>query len=131
MLKPYEHLAAWKKSKFGSVFLLNLLLHYWFFINLQMLTGFAFLKTSIIIFCLIYSLNIPYRNQNASFFLVECSVLIFSKFISWQHFTILSWVVRLSHENNFDISFIYYFILFYHFHGRWTCVRFWWQIQST
>ena len=45
-------------------------LHYWFFMNLQLLTEwkFAFLNTAIIIFCLIYSLNIPHSNQNPSSF---------------------------------------------------------------
>ena len=33
-----SNLAAWKKLKFESVFLLDLLLHDWFVINLQMLT---------------------------------------------------------------------------------------------
>ena len=47
-------------------------LHYWFFINLQMRTewAFAFLNTAIIIFCLRYSLNIPHQapsTQHPSF----------------------------------------------------------------
>ena len=48
----------------------NFYLHYWFFINMRMATewAFAFLNTAIIIFCLIYSLNIPHSNQNPSFF---------------------------------------------------------------
>ena len=66
-------MVAWKKSKFKSVFLLNLFLHYWFFLNLQMSTEwkFAFLNTAIIIFCLMYSLNTPHSNQNLSFFLLK------------------------------------------------------------
>ena len=42
------------------------LLHYWFFVNLQMSAewDFVFLNTAIIILCLIYSVNIPHSNQN-------------------------------------------------------------------
>ena len=71
--KHLEHLAAWERSKFESVFLLQILLHCWFFINLQMSTEweFAFLNTGIIIFYLMYSLIIFNCNQNLSFFPVE------------------------------------------------------------
>ena len=43
-------------------------LDYWFFINLKITTewAFAFLNIAVIVFCLIYSLNIPH--QNPSFF---------------------------------------------------------------
>ena len=39
-------------------------LHYWFFINLRMTSewAFAFFNTAVIIFCLMYSINIPYSN---------------------------------------------------------------------
>ena len=63
-----SNLAAWKKLKFESVFLLDLRLPDLFFMNLQM-SKFAFLNTTTIIFCLIYSLNIPHSNQNPSLFL--------------------------------------------------------------
>ena len=55
--------AACKKSlkKFELVFLLELLLHYWFLNNLKMSTEWDFLKTVIITFCFIYSLNMPQR----------------------------------------------------------------------
>ena len=41
-----------------------------FFINLRMIAewAFAFLNTAVIIFCSMYSLNIPHSNQNPSFF---------------------------------------------------------------
>ena len=73
LLKPDKHCAAWEKSKFKSVFLLDLLLHYWFFIDMEMPTEwkFAFLKAAIIIFYLIYSLNVPHSNQNPPFFPFE------------------------------------------------------------
>ena len=102
-LKPHEQFAALEDSKFQSVFLIYLLLHYWSLINLQMSTEweFAFLNTAILItFCLIYTLNIPYKNQNPSLFPVDCSVSISSKLtFQWQ------WVVKCSHKNNFDIFF--------------------------
>ena len=43
-------------------------LHYWFFINLQMRTewAFAFLNTAVIIFSLRYSLNIPHQTPSFS-----------------------------------------------------------------
>ena len=59
-----SNLAAWKKLKFESVFLLDLRLPDLFFMNLQM-SKFAFLNTTTII----YSLNIPHSNQNPSLFL--------------------------------------------------------------
>ena len=46
-------------------------LHYWFFfIDLQMTTewAFVFLNPAVIIFCLRYSLNIPHSNEVPSFF---------------------------------------------------------------
>ena len=46
---------------------------------------FAFLKTAIIIFCLIYSLNIPHSTQNPYFFPVDHSVSISLKFTIWRH----------------------------------------------
>ena len=55
---------------------------------------FAFLNTVVIIFCLVYSLNIPHSNQNPSFF---------SWFLS--SLTTFRRMARSSHENNFDISF--------------------------
>ena len=74
-------------------------LHDWFFINLQMLTErkFAFLNTAIMIFCLIYSLDIPHINQNPSSF-----SWFFSSLASLAPFRRM---VRQSHENKFDIYF--------------------------
>ena len=62
----HDHLQAWEISKFESVFLLDLFYIIDFFINLQMSTEweFAIFNTAIIIFCLIYSLNISHSNQN-------------------------------------------------------------------
>ena len=79
-----------KYKSLDQVSFLDLLLHYLFFINLQMSTEweFAFLNTVIIIFCLIYSLNIPHSNQNPSSFPVEGSVSISSKFTFRRHFII-------------------------------------------
>ena len=59
-------------------------------INLKITTEWecAFLNTAIIIFCFIYSLNIPHSNENPSFFPVEHSVSISSKFAFRQRFTI-------------------------------------------
>ena len=78
-----SNLAAWKKTKFESVFL------------------FAFLNIAIIIFCLIYSLNIPHSNQNLSFFInwTEVSVSIINLFSTFRR------LVGQWHENNFYISF--------------------------
>ena len=42
--------------------------------------AFAFLNTAIVIFCLIYSLNIPHNNQNTLFFSVQDSVLSLKNF---------------------------------------------------
>ena len=57
-----------KNQSLNQFFSLNLLLHYWFFINLQISTEweFVFLNTNIIILSLIYSLNIPLSNPNIS-----------------------------------------------------------------
>ena len=79
-----------KYKSLNQVSFLELLLHYLFFINLQMSTEWelAFLNTVIIIFSLIYSLNIPHSNQNPSFFPVEGSVSISSKFTFRRHFII-------------------------------------------
>ena len=59
------------------------------FTNLQITTEWecAFLNTAIIIFCLIYSLNVPHSNQNPSFFPFERSVSISVKFTFDRHFT--------------------------------------------
>ena len=56
---------SWIFSSLGTTkvrigFLLDVLLHYWFFINEQISTEwkFAFLNTAIIIFCLIYNVQL-------------------------------------------------------------------------
>ena len=58
-----------------------------FFINLQMTTesGFTFLNTAVIIFCLRCSLNI--LHQTSSFFPLQDAVSIFPKFGFRRHFT--------------------------------------------
>ena len=48
----------------------------------------CFFNTAIIIFCLIYSLNIPHSNQNSSFFPVE-GLSISSKMTFRRYFTLL------------------------------------------
>ena len=52
-------------NQFKSVFSI-FFFHYWFFINVQMSAewNFFFVNSTIIILCLIYSLNIPHSNQN-------------------------------------------------------------------
>ena len=84
----------------------NFHLHYWFFINLWMTTewAFAFLSTAIIIFCLMYSLNIPHSNQNPSFFFFFFAVPIVSKFR-------IRWFSTTSY-------WLFLFVWFYHCHGR-------------
>ena len=68
LFKTSWTLAACKKSlkKIELVFLLDLFLHYWFLNNLRMSTewDFTFLKTVIITFCFIYSLNMSHSSQN-------------------------------------------------------------------
>ena len=82
-------------------------LHYWFFINLQMTTewAFNFVSTAVIIFCLMYVLNIPHSDQNSSFFPVPGAGSIFSKFRIRRHFTTSYW-------------YFFFFEWFYHCHGR-------------
>ena len=71
-------------------------LYYWFFINLQITTewAFSFLNNAVIIFCLIYSLNIPHSNQTHHFFLCKTQYpsLQNSDFgdISLHHYTIVT-----------------------------------------
>ena len=97
-------MAAWKK-KCESVFL------------------FTFLNTAIIIFCLIYSLNIPQSNQNLSFF-------------SWLNWNLLNWIelnlnwIELNWIE-FSLILIFLSVWFYYCQRRETCVCFWWKIQSS
>ena len=82
-LKSHEHFRV--KSKFESLFVLDLFLHDWFFINLQMSTecDFTFLKTTIITFFLIYSLNIPnLLNHKDKFCML--TVIKICHFSSWR-----------------------------------------------
>ena len=90
LLKP-------QKQSSNQFFLLRLFLFIIliFFVNLQMTTERAFhvLNTVVIIFCLMYSLNIPHINQNPSFFsCIRRSIHLFKiqvKFRFRQHFTSL------------------------------------------
>ena len=93
LLKPHKHYAASlvKNQSLNQFFYLHLLLHYWLLyqsFNHHENENFLFLNTVIIIFCLIFSLNIPHSNQNPSFFYVERSLSISSKFTFRRHFTI-------------------------------------------
>ena len=125
-------MAVWEKSKFESVILIDLFLHYWFFINLQMSTEweFTFLNTTLIVFCLIYSLHIPHSNQNPSFFPAEGSVSISSKLTFRRHFTIV-YCYSKCWRSHTKIILKFLFVWFYHCHRRRICVWFWWQIQKT
>ena len=78
-------------GEFKSVFFLDLLLHHWFFINLYISTDweFSFFNNAIIKFWLIYSLILPYSNQNLPFFPVDGSVSIFWKLTIRRHFTMI------------------------------------------
>ena len=98
-----------KQRRLNQFFLLDLFLFtwYWFFINLQMTTewAFAFLNIAVIIFCLMYSLNI--LHQTPSFFPACDAVSIFSKFRFRRHFT--SYTVTGKEI---------FFVWFSHCHGR-------------
>ena len=81
-LKPNEQPGSLEEIKVWISFL-DLFLLDWFFINLQMSTSWklAFLNSAMIIFCLIYSLNIPHSNQNLdSFFSLESHL---ANFCEW------------------------------------------------
>ena len=86
LLETSLELEISRKTKFQSPFLFDLLLHYWFCVNFQMSTewGFDLANNAIVIYCLIYFLNIPLSNQYSSFSPVENSV---SAFFEHWHFT--------------------------------------------
>ena len=77
LLKPHKHWAAWEKSKFESIQLFSL--DFYLFTLLIFLSickwqlNEHFLFTTIIKFCLIYSLHFLHDNQNPSVFPVERS----------------------------------------------------------
>ena len=121
-LQTHEHLKAWEKSKFESVFLLDLLLHHWFFIDLQMPTEWecAFLNTATKIFCLIYFLNIPHTNQNLSFYLFKVQ---YQSLQNW-HFGDISPYSSQRWSSHMKIIQTFCFVWFYHFHGGRSCVWF-------
>ena len=79
---------------------------YWFFINLRMTTewAFAFLNTAVIIFCLMYCLNIPRSNQN----------LCKTQYPSFQN----SDFGDISLHRHRKIILTFFFVWFYHCHGR-------------
>ena len=87
-LKPHEPLQVGKKSKFESIFLLDLLLHYYFFSNLQMSTerNFTFLKTAIII--LFFNILVKYQSNSIIFSSSRVSIKCqFQKSLSQQNIT--------------------------------------------
>ena len=127
LLETSLELEISRKTKFQSPFLFDLLLHYWFCVNFQMSTewGFDLANNAIVIYCLIYSLNIPLSNQYSSFSPVENSVSAFL---------------------NIDISPTFYdavvsgevvtrklflCVWLYNYHCRRTCAWFWLQTKST
>ena len=56
-----------------------------------------FFNIAIIIFYLMYSLNVPHSTQNTKFVSVDYLVSISSKFISWWYFTLPCW-----YSDNFE-----------------------------
>ena len=121
--KLYVHLGAWKTAKFESVFLLDFLLPYWFFINLQSkckLNEFAFLKTTIMIFYLIYSFNVRHCKQTPSFVSLEDSVLICSV-----HFANILPCCNMCRGNHTEmiLTFLFVWLWIYHCHGKWNCIK--------
>ena len=86
-MKPRGYLPAWNRSKFESIFLFDLPLHYWFHINPQISSEWecAFLNAAIIVFWLMHSLKIPNSKQNPWFFSVKGSVSISLKLAFRQH----------------------------------------------
>ena len=59
----------------------------------------AFLSIALLIFCLIYSLNIPHSNKNPSFFLLNVQVSLYLKNLNFGD------ISPYGSENNFGISF--------------------------
>ena len=86
-----------------------------FFINLQMTTEweFVFHNTTIIIFCLVYFLNIPHSTQNAPFFLLNTQY----QFLQNPHFGNIS-SYRSGSDNFEKIISTFLFRWFYHCHRR-------------
>ena len=91
-----------EKIKFEYSFPFDLLLHYWFFINMQLSSewDFAFLSTSMITFGLIFIKYGYYMPKLIIFSSWQLSINLF-----WTSRTILQCVMRQSRENNFNISF--------------------------
>ena len=90
------------------------LLIFWSMWKMTNKLEFALLNTAIIIFCLIYSLNIPLSNQNLVFLPVERSISISSKFTFWRHFAISFAKIVITRK----CFWRFFFLWFYHFPGR-------------
>ena len=90
------------------------LLIFWSMWKMTNKLEFALLNTAIIIFCLIYSLNIPLSNQNLVFLPVERSISISSKFTFWRHFAISFAKIVITRKWFWR----FFFLWFYHFPGR-------------
>ena len=89
-------------------------LHYWFFISLQMTAewAFTFLNTAIMIFCLIYSLNIPQSNKTHHFFLLK------AQYPSLQNSYYGDISLYCNDHSHRKIILTFLFVWFYHCHGR-------------
>ena len=127
LLETSLELEISRKTKFQSPFLFDLLLHYWFCVNFQMSTewGFDLANNAIVIYCLIYSLNIPLSNQYSSFSPVENSVSAFLNIDISPTFydaVVSGEVVTRT---------LFFCVWLYNCHGRRTCTWFWLQTKST
>ena len=93
-------------------FSLDLLLHYWFFVNQQMTTEweFAFLSTAIIIFCSMYPLNISVPKIH-NFFLLNTQY----PFLQNPYFDN---ILRYRSDNFEKIILSFLFVWFCHCPGR-------------
>ena len=95
-------------------------IYQWFFINLQMLAEweFAFPNTIMIIFCLIYLLNIHHT------FLLTFQYQSLQK---WRFNDMSLYWSEWGTYTKLVLTFL--FVWFYHCRGRRTCVWFWWQYK--
>ena len=77
-----------------------------------------------LLFFTLYSFNISHSNQNASFFSwsrIIINLNLFKIYISAYY----------SDRTHTKVMLTFFFFWFYHCYRRYTCVWFWWQIQST
>ena len=98
MRKTHEHWSAGQNQSLNQLFSLNFLLRYWYFTNLPMSieSEFGFIKTTIIIFCLIFSLRISYSKQIPNFFLLKAQDL---SLVNWHFGDMLPYFSDPSHTN--------------------------------